>query len=122
MGRPGRRPRRDQALRGAARLLRERIPNEAIEVDTIDGYQGREKEAILVSLVRSNPDGQVGFLAEHRRLNVALTRARRACWVIGDAATLSVDPFLARLIEHVEQAGAHPPSERAEEPKSRAWV
>ncbi len=89
-----------------ARLLREQVHPE-VEVDTIDGFQGREKEAILVSLVRSNPDGQTGFLSEHRRLNVALTRARRALWVIGDGATVGADPFYSGLIQHAESVGGY---------------
>jgi len=57
------------------RLLKEEYP--AIEIGSVDGFQGREKEAIVLSLVRSNPAREVGFLAEDRRLNVAITRARR---------------------------------------------
>jgi ATP-dependent RNA/DNA helicase IGHMBP2 len=77
-----------------------------LEIGTVDGLQGREKEAIVVSLVRSNEDGQVGFLAELRRLNVALTRARRHLTVVGDSATLAHDNDLRQLVEHL-QAHAH---------------
>ncbi|KAI8142657.1 P-loop containing nucleoside triphosphate hydrolase protein [Fennellomyces sp. T-0311] len=69
------------------RAIREKWP--AIEVGTVDGFQGREKEAIILSLVRSNDDGQVGFLAEKRRLNVAMTRPKRHLCVICDSETLS---------------------------------
>ncbi|KAI7894415.1 P-loop containing nucleoside triphosphate hydrolase protein [Mucor mucedo] len=68
------------------RDIREHWPN--IEVGTVDGFQGREKEAILLSLVRSNDSGEVGFLAEKRRLNVAMTRAKRHLCVICDSETL----------------------------------
>ena len=76
-----------------ARYLREILRVPGLEIDTVDGFQGREKEAIAVSLVRSNPDGEVGFLADTRRMNVALTRARRTPLVIGASATLSNHPF-----------------------------
>ncbi|KAI8078765.1 P-loop containing nucleoside triphosphate hydrolase protein [Halteromyces radiatus] len=69
------------------RDIRERWPH--IEVGTVDGFQGREKEAILLSLVRSNDEGEVGFLQEKRRLNVAMTRAKRHLCVICDSETLA---------------------------------
>jgi ATP-dependent RNA/DNA helicase IGHMBP2 len=85
-------------------LLRSRLGGEAeLEIGTVDGLQGREKEAVIVSLVRSNEAGEVGFLAELRRLNVALTRARRHLTVIGDSATLACHPELRRLVEHLQQ-------------------
>lgn len=90
-----------------ARLLSERLAGLAAEVDTVDGFQGREKEAILISLVRSNPDASIGFLAERRRLNVAITRARRAVWIIGDSATLAADDFLALLLTYSERVGGY---------------
>lgn len=85
-------------------LLRSRLGGEAdLEIGTVDGLQGREKEAVVVSLVRSNEQGEVGFLAELRRLNVALTRARRHLTVIGDSATLAHDRDLCGLVEHLQQ-------------------
>ena len=65
-----------------------------LEIRSVDGFQGREKEAVVLSLVRSNAKGEVGFLAESRRLNVAVTRARRHVAVICNAETVSRDPFL----------------------------
>ncbi|MCO5199588.1 MAG: AAA domain-containing protein [Anaerolineae bacterium] len=88
------------------RTLRMLLP-ETVEVNSVDGFQGREKECIVISLVRSNSKGDVGFLAETRRMNVALTRARRKLIVIGDSATVTADPFYARLIEHWEAIGAY---------------
>src|SRR5262249_23001428 len=79
------------------RLLRERLAMPGLEIDSVDGFQGREKEAVVLSLVRSNVDGEIGFLADVRRTNVALTRARRKLLVIGDSATLSALPFYQRL-------------------------
>jgi superfamily I DNA and/or RNA helicase len=89
------------------RLLREMLEITGLEVDTIDGFQGREKEAVVISMVRSNANGEVGFLSEVRRTNVALTRARRKLIVIGDSATLASHPFYARMLEHFEQIGAY---------------
>jgi ATP-dependent RNA/DNA helicase IGHMBP2 len=77
-----------------------------LEVDTVDGFQGREKEAVIVSLVRSNDAGEVGFLADVRRMNVALTRARAKLVVVGDGATVSRHPFYERFLRHAEAAGA----------------
>jgi hypothetical protein len=77
-----------------------------LEVDTVDGFQGREKEAVIVSLVRSNEDGEVGFLADVRRMNVALTRARAKLVVIGDGATVSRHPFYEAFLRHAERTGA----------------
>ena len=90
-----------------ARLLREKLPIAGLEIDTVDGFQGREKEAIVISLVRSNESGEIGFLSDLRRTNVAMTRARRKLIMIGDSATLSADPFYARLIAHFESHGAY---------------
>ena len=90
-----------------ARLLRTLIDNAAIEVDTVDGFQGREKEAIVISLVRSNSNGEVGFLNDTRRTNVALTRARRKLIVIGDSSTLANHDFYRRLLDHFERESAY---------------
>jgi superfamily I DNA and/or RNA helicase len=89
--------------------LRERVEalSPEVEVDTVDAFQGREKDAVLVSLVRSNPEGHVGFLTDLRRMNVALTRARRHLFVVGDSATLSGHPFYARFIEGTQADGCY---------------
>jgi superfamily I DNA and/or RNA helicase len=89
------------------RLLRERAADRELEIDTVDGFQGREKEAVIISLVRSNREGEIGFLSDTRRMNVALTRARRKLIVIGDSSTLGGHPFYAALLEYFEQAGAY---------------
>lgn len=89
------------------RLLRELLPIPGLEVDSVDGFQGREKEAVAISLVRSNATGEIGFLSDTRRMNVAFTRARRRLVVIGDSATLSHDPFYGRMIEYFEMHGAY---------------
>lgn len=88
------------------RQLLEAQLDAGLEVDTVDGFQGREKDAVIVSLVRSNPDGELGFLADVRRMNVAITRAKRKLIVIGDGATVSRHPFYAGLIQHAEKTSA----------------
>jgi ATP-dependent RNA/DNA helicase IGHMBP2 len=89
------------------KLLRNLLVVPGLEIDSVDGFQGREKEAVVISLVRSNPRGEIGFLSDVRRMNVALTRARRQLIVIGDSATLSTDPFFARMIGYFEEIGAY---------------
>ncbi len=90
------------------RLLRDRLSGyEGLEVGTIDGLQGREKEAIVLSLVRSNERGEVGFLAELRRLNVAMTRARRHLCVIADSATIAQHEDIAKVVDWLQSAGEH---------------
>jgi hypothetical protein len=86
-------------------LLAARV-DEGLEVDTVDGFQGREKDAVVVSLVRANDRGEVGFLADVRRMNVAITRARRKLVVVGDGATVARHPFYASFFEHAQEAGA----------------
>ncbi|CDW76925.1 dna-binding protein smubp-2 [Stylonychia lemnae] len=71
-----------------------------IEVSTVDGFQGREKEVIIISMVRSNPKGEIGFLSNERRMNVAVTRAKRLCTIIADSGTVSKNSFLKALIQY----------------------
>jgi hypothetical protein len=89
------------------RWLREHAPDRELEIDTVDGFQGREKEAVVISLVRSNREGEIGFLGDTRRMNVALTRARRKLIVIGDSATLGGHPFYAALLEYFEAMNSY---------------
>jgi ATP-dependent RNA/DNA helicase IGHMBP2 len=90
-----------------ARLLRQLIEDRAVEIDTVDGFQGREKDVVVISLVRSNAKGELGFLSDTRRMNVALTRARRKLIVFGDSATLANHEFYMRLLEYFELYDAY---------------
>lgn len=92
------------------RILRQALREECeqgLEVGSIDGFQGREKEAIVLDLVRSNERNEIGFLNDIRRMNVALTRARRFLLVIGDSATLSSSSFYNAFIEYTERVHAY---------------
>ena len=72
---------------------------------TVDGFQGQERDWVLVSLVRANPGGDIGFLRDYRRMNVAMTRARLQLVVFGDSATVGADPFYAAFLAYVEEHG-----------------
>ena len=76
-----------------------------LEIKSVDGFQGREKEVVVLSLVRSNTRREVGFLGESRRLNVAVTRARRQLIVVCDTETVKGDKFLAEFVEYLEAEG-----------------
>jgi superfamily I DNA and/or RNA helicase len=78
-----------------------------IEVDTVDAFQGREAEVVLVSCVRSNAEGRLGFLTDLRRMNVALTRGKVHAFVVGDSATLGNHPFYGALIERAQALGGY---------------
>jgi predicted DNA helicase len=77
------------------------------EIDSVDAFQGREKEVVIVSLVRANLKGEIGFLNDTRRMNVAMTRARRKLIVIGDGATISVLPFFNDFMKYVESINGY---------------
>ncbi|UOY10313.1 IGHMBP2 family helicase [Methanonatronarchaeum sp. AMET6-2] len=87
-------------------LLRQKLPDiEELEIKTVDGFQGREKEVIVVSLVRSNPEQKIGFLKDLRRLNVTITRARRKLILIGDSETLRTHKAYRKLINYIQNQG-----------------
>lgn len=78
-----------------------------VAVGTVDSFQGQEREAVIVDLVRSNERQEIGFLADLRRSNVALTRARRFLLVVADSATLGDHKYYGELVRYLEQAGGH---------------
>ena len=73
-----------------------------ISVNTVDGFQGQERDIILISLVRANDEGQIGFLRDLRRMNVAITRARMKLIILGDATTMTRHPFYKKLYEYID--------------------
>jgi len=93
------------------RLIRKRESfkpyRHSISVNTVDGFQGQERDIILLSLVRSNDQGQIGFLNDLRRMNVAITRARMKLIILGDKATLCRHPFYRKLNEAIESTNEH---------------
>ena len=76
-----------------------------VEINSVDGFQGREKEVIIISFVRSNEDGEIGFLRDLRRLNVAITRPRRKLICIGNSATLKIQPVYERFLNYIRKQG-----------------
>jgi len=91
---------------GQVTAARELLPA-GMRISTVDSFQGQEKETIIVSLVRSNDDGEIGFLKDYRRMNVAITRAQQQLFVIGDSATVGPDAFFNAFLEYVEKAGVY---------------
>ena len=73
------------------------------QVNTVDGFQGQERDVVFISLVRANEDGQIGFLNDLRRMNVAITRARMKLVILGDATTLTKHAFYRKLIQYIRQ-------------------
>lgn len=90
-----------------AKLLKTLVREPGLEIGSVDGFQGREKEAVILSLVRSNEGGQIGFLSDMRRLNVAITRARRCLIVIGDSATVARHPVYQKFVVHADALDSH---------------
>jgi ATP-dependent RNA/DNA helicase IGHMBP2 len=78
-----------------------------ISVNTIDSFQGQERDIVYIGLTRSNDNNEIGFLSDVRRMNVAMTRARKKLVVVGDSATLSQLPFYADFVEYAERCGAY---------------
>ena len=80
---------------------------EKIAINTVDAFQGQERDVIAISLVRSNEEGEIGFLGDERRMNVAMTRARTKLIMVGDSATLSSSTFYQELLDYVNEVNAY---------------
>lgn len=78
-----------------------------ISINTIDSFQGQERDAVYISMTRSNAENSIGFLSDIRRMNVAMTRARKKLVVIGDSATLSQFPFYADFIAYTQNRNSY---------------
>jgi superfamily I DNA and/or RNA helicase len=86
-------------------LLKTELPH--FRSSTIDAIQGQEEETVVISLTRSNPDQEIGFLKDYRRTNVAISRAKTRCIIVGDSSTLASDPFYLELIDFIETNGVY---------------
>lgn len=81
--------------------------SENLSINTVDSFQGQERDIIYISLVRSNEKGEIGFLSDIRRMNVAMTRARKKLVIIGDSATICSHPFYDKLLDYVNETGGY---------------
>ncbi len=84
-----------------------RLADISLDIHTIDAFQGQERDVVYISLVRSNPKCEIGFLSDYRRMNVAMTRARKLLVIVGDSATIGADPFYQKMLEYVEKEGKY---------------
>ncbi|MCH5597077.1 AAA domain-containing protein [Niabella ginsengisoli] len=91
---------------GQVSVAKELLPQK-MRISTIDSFQGQEKPVIVLSLVRSNDNCEIGFLKDYRRMNVAITRAQQQLIIIGDSATIGADPFYQSVLEYIEKHGAY---------------
>ncbi|MDX1943694.1 MAG: AAA domain-containing protein [Saprospiraceae bacterium] len=83
----------------------EKISHLPLTINTIDGFQGQERDVVYISLVRSNAKSEIGFLSDYRRMNVAMTRARKQLIVVGDSATIGSNPFYKDFLDYCEAKG-----------------
>jgi superfamily I DNA and/or RNA helicase len=83
------------------------LPQRRLSVGTVDSFQGQERDIIAITLTRSNPQGEIGFLSDIRRMNVGMTRARRKLLLVGDSSTLCRHPFFVDLLAYVKGVGSY---------------
>jgi superfamily I DNA and/or RNA helicase len=88
--------------RAQIELLDKVFKEEEVTINTVDSFQGQEADVVIISLVRSNDENEIGFLKDYRRMNVALTRARKKLIVIGDSATIGGDSFYQEMLQFFE--------------------
>jgi predicted DNA helicase len=86
-------------------LIKKMLQLEEVQISSVDGFQGREKELIVLSLVRSNEENDIGFLEDVRRLNVSVTRAKRKLIIVANSKTISFNEFYLKLTDHFKQKG-----------------
>ena len=91
---------------GQVTAIKEAVDN-SFSIRTIDSFQGQENKHIIISLVRSNDEGDIGFLKDYRRMNVAITRAQENLYVIGDSATIGNDKFYQEFLQYIETHGSY---------------
>lgn len=84
-----------------------RLQDIPLDINTIDAFQGQERDVIYISLVRSNSKTEIGFLNDYRRMNVAMTRARKLLVIVGDSATVGADDFYGKMLEYCEKHGGY---------------
>lgn len=82
-------------------------PDDNLTINTIDSFQGQERDVVLISLVRSNDSGMIGFLKDYRRMNVAMTRAKKKLIVVGDSATIGQEKFYLKFLNYCENQGGY---------------
>ena len=101
-------PYREQVKHMKERISEDqRFASMELAVNTIDGFQGQERDVVYISLVRCNEKGEIGFLSDTRRMNVAMTRARKQLVVVGDSATIGNHPFYEQFLEYCEERGQY---------------
>lgn len=100
-------PYREQVLKLQEEFFSNNVFKQLFSIDTIDSFQGQERDVVIISLVRSNERGEIGFLQDYRRMNVAMTRAKKCLIMIGDSATLANDRYYQSLLEYVDEKGVY---------------
>jgi ATP-dependent RNA/DNA helicase IGHMBP2 len=100
-------PYKEQVIDIEKTIDKNNYPNANIFIDTVDGFQGQEKDIIYISLVRSNENCEIGFLSDIRRMNVAMTRAKKKLIIIGDSATISENNFYSDFLNYIESIDSY---------------